>query len=178
MQTQATICLLEEATEQLGDQFRHFAIVTREVETFETEKEAEKRERDSKKKEAKKIEREAKKREKEATKRDKAARARRKGQTKEPLAASTSNPSGSAAADGSGAPVVVQNESSPVTPEGLGSPSGAEKKPKRRQVHLNISTIKFHMLGHYTPDIKTFGPTDLYSTEWVSAGLPLFVPKR
>ena len=32
---------------------------------------------------------------------------------------------------------------------------------------LNIATIKFHTIGHYPSTIRTFGPSDLYTTEWV-----------
>ena len=47
----------------------------------------------------------------------------------------------------------------------------ASGRPKR----LNISTIKFHTLGHYPSTIRFLGPTDLYSTEWVSLN-PRFLP--
>lgn len=39
---------------------------------------------------------------------------------------------------------------------------------RRRAKRMNISTIKFHTLGHYPSTIRSLGPTDLYSTEWVS----------
>ncbi|TEB23227.1 hypothetical protein FA13DRAFT_1640158, partial [Coprinellus micaceus] len=43
-----------------------------------------------------------------------------------------------------------------------GSRSGNARRPKK----LNISTVKFHALGHYPSNIRSFGPTDIYSTEW------------
>ncbi|KAF5332762.1 hypothetical protein D9611_005092 [Ephemerocybe angulata] len=47
------------------------------------------------------------------------------------------------------------------------SPSKAGKAGKTSQPKgMNLSIIKFHALGHYAPDIRRFGPTDLYSTEW------------
>ncbi|TEB31005.1 hypothetical protein FA13DRAFT_1629839, partial [Coprinellus micaceus] len=42
------------------------------------------------------------------------------------------------------------------------SRSGNARRPKK----LNISTVKFHTLGHYPSNIRSFGPTDIYSTEW------------
>ncbi|TEB21218.1 hypothetical protein FA13DRAFT_1800109 [Coprinellus micaceus] len=61
---------------------------------------------------------------------------------------------------------VVEGSTSPVSPSG-GPPTGAQgesnpRKPKR----MNISTPKFHALGHYPAVIRFVGPTDLYSTEW------------
>jgi hypothetical protein len=45
------------------------------------------------------------------------------------------------------------------------SRSGNTRRPKK----LNISTVKFHTLGHYLSNIRSFSPTDIYSTEWVSS---------
>ncbi|KAJ3534489.1 hypothetical protein NMY22_g6905 [Coprinellus aureogranulatus] len=50
MHSQATICLLEDATAQLGDHFRAFLGATSTVNTVETQREAEKRNRSTKKK--------------------------------------------------------------------------------------------------------------------------------
>lgn len=46
--------------------------------------------------------------------------------------------------------------------------SATSKSGGRRMKKLNISTVKFHALGHYPKIIRYFGPTDLYSTEWVN----------
>ena len=46
--------------------------------------------------------------------------------------------------------------------------TNASSSNARRPKKLNISTVKFHALGHYPPNIQSFGPTDLYSSEWVS----------
>ena len=43
----------------------------------------------------------------------------------------------------------------------------ARSSPLRRS--FNINTYKFHALGDYTQAIKTFGMTDSYSTQIVSA---------
>ena len=55
-------------------------------------------------------------------------------------------------------------------------PSGTEmpaSTQRRRAKRMNISTIKFHTLGHYPSTIRSLGPTDLYSTEWVSPSLSI-----
>lgn len=263
MQTAATIHLLEETTEQLGDQFREFVVATKEVETFETQREAEKRERDARRKEAEKEAKEVKKRAKEIEKKEKKEKeaekkrekdaqkkakadqkrgkgttTKAKGRTKEASTASPANVSGistfrvvqpaptregptSIAGKSMALPehnASASRQSQVVFPSGAVNPAnhhpepsvswtqptsvetlesdpnfkaspsnldqspsgqhdraaieqaenGSKKKAKRRRVHLNISTVKFHMLGHYAPDIRMFGPTDLYSTEWVS----------
>ncbi|KAF6751494.1 hypothetical protein DFP72DRAFT_816280, partial [Ephemerocybe angulata] len=54
-------------------------------------------------------------------------------------------------------------------------PPAAPKKTKRRPTQLNLSIIKFHLLGHYVRDIRRLGPTDLYSSEWVCASSFSFV---
>ncbi|KAJ3522032.1 hypothetical protein NMY22_g12062 [Coprinellus aureogranulatus] len=41
-----------------------------------------------------------------------------------------------------------------------------KRKTTRKPRKMNISTAKFHALGHYPTTIRHFGPSDLYSTEW------------
>ncbi|KAJ3527383.1 hypothetical protein NMY22_g9809 [Coprinellus aureogranulatus] len=43
---------------------------------------------------------------------------------------------------------------------------GRKGKTTRQPKGMNISTVKFHALGHYPATIRLFGPSDLYSTEW------------
>ncbi|KAJ3522964.1 hypothetical protein NMY22_g11660 [Coprinellus aureogranulatus] len=52
------------------------------------------------------------------------------------------------------------------TETGEAAEKSTTARSKRKPVKLNLHTIKFHMLGHYVPVIKSFGPTDLYSSEW------------
>jgi hypothetical protein len=58
--------------------------------------------------------------------------------------------------------LLVDSTGEPIGAANADSPSGG-----RRVKKLNISTVKFHALGHYPKIIRHFGPTDLYSTEWV-----------
>ncbi|KAJ3521791.1 hypothetical protein NMY22_g12164 [Coprinellus aureogranulatus] len=51
-----------------------------------------------------------------------------------------------------------------VTQEGENTKEST-KSTTRRSRKLNIATVKFHALGHYPGTIRSFGPTDLYSTE-------------
>ncbi|KAF5319997.1 hypothetical protein D9611_011026 [Ephemerocybe angulata] len=46
------------------------------------------------------------------------------------------------------------------------NPDTTPGKPKALPKKLNLSTPKFHTLGHYVQKIRWLGPTDLYSTEW------------
>ena len=47
---------------------------------------------------------------------------------------------------------------------------GAKPATKSKKVHeLNLKTYKLHALGHYAQAIRSFGPTDGYSTQAVSS---------
>lgn len=63
---------------------------------------------------------------------------------------------------------IVQPAPPPPAPPAATVRAGGPSSKSRRPKKLNISTVKFHSLGHYPPNIRSFGPTDLYSTEWVS----------
>ncbi|KAJ3518588.1 hypothetical protein NMY22_g13601 [Coprinellus aureogranulatus] len=63
-----------------------------------------------------------------------------------------------------GSPTVPEIQIEPTE-----SPASAEsgfKSKTRKPKKMNISTVKFHALGHYPSTIRFFGPSDLYSTEW------------
>ena len=55
--------------------------------------------------------------------------------------------------------------------------SSCRKMPVRSSplpISFNINTYKFHALGDYTQVIKSFGTTDSYSTQIVSALFPMW----
>lgn len=60
----------------------------------------------------------------------------------------------------------VPSDNNPTVDDATQGDNGG-KQLRRKPVKMNISTVKFHMLGHYVTDIKRVGPTDFYSTEWV-----------
>ncbi|KAJ3528182.1 hypothetical protein NMY22_g9519 [Coprinellus aureogranulatus] len=66
-------------------------------------------------------------------------------------------------------PIAAQGPPEPTVapPSTQDVPSSTPKSTAgRRSKKLNISTIKFHVLGHYPATIRSLGPSDLYSTEW------------
>ena len=75
--------------------------------------------------------------------------------------------------DGASAPAPVQaTQPAPAQPgpsvaTSTSKSKGGGQSKSQRSKKLNISTIKFHALGHYPSTIRFFGPTDLYSTELV-----------
>ena len=146
--TDATIALLEQVTVQLGEAFREFIHVIDTIQTTELPREAEKRARQASKKKP---------------------------------AGQTSN---GASTPGfrmvQPAPEGSQADPPPAPGPSVAAPASKRKgggnSSSQRSKKLNISTVKFHTLGHYPSTIRFFGPTDLYSTELVSYSLWLGPP--
>ncbi|KAF6741945.1 hypothetical protein DFP72DRAFT_1082869 [Ephemerocybe angulata] len=151
MQTEATIVLLEITTAHLGDQLRHFRDVTAPIKTVELAQEAKQREK-----------KEAKKKDSDTSLEDPSLapppetlhvateEAQQQPGSQAPLAETLVPLNG---------PQPDSQPTSEVLPE-------KKKRSKRQAKQYGLGTIKFHALGHYPQDIRRFGPTDLYSTEW------------
>ncbi|KAJ2920916.1 hypothetical protein H1R20_g16181, partial [Candolleomyces eurysporus] len=137
MQTEPTLVILEQATTLLGEQYRSFIEETANIKTLELPKEAERRMKAASKKSSK----------------------------------AKSSPSFrivQAAKSSSSVPILSERgvaiESNVAQVQH--PPNVRGNKTTRRAKKLNISTIKFHVIGHYPKVIRYFGPSDLFSTEW------------
>ncbi|RXW15845.1 hypothetical protein EST38_g10003, partial [Candolleomyces aberdarensis] len=137
MQTEPTLAILEQVTALLGEQYRSFIEETANIETLELPKEAERRMKAASKKSSK---------------------ARPSPSFRIVQAASSSSSVPISSERGVATESNVAQAQRPPTVRG--------NKTTRRAKKLNISTIKFHVIGHYPKVIRHFGPSDLFSTEW------------
>ena len=158
MQTDATTLLLESTTAQLGDQFREFIQATDTIETVELAREAKKSGRSTKTKQPKKKPKK-KQAKKQANKKPETTPSTEPAPTYRIVHPIDDSPT-------SVAPDAIPAEATPAPSTTVAAQDQAKtRRPKK----MNIATVKFHALGHYPSTIRFFGPTDLYSTEWVSS---------
>jgi hypothetical protein len=168
MQTEPTLVILEQTTSLLGEQYRSFIEETANIETLELPKEAERRMKAASKKSSK------------AQPSPGIVQAATSSSSV-PISSEGVSKKSSKAQAYPGFRIVqaaTSSSSVPISSEGgiaTGSkvtqkrrpPTVKENKTTRRAKKLNISTIKFHVLGHYPRVIRFFGPCDSFSSEWV-----------
>jgi hypothetical protein len=164
MQTEPTLAILEQMTALLGEQYRLFVRETENIKTLELPKEAERRMKAASKKSSKKSP------SPDSNPGPVPMPSQTTGLPGFRIIQAASNPgtvsvsSGKGIATGSG----VTRTQSPV-PARV-SPT---KQNTRRAKKLNISTFKFHAIGHYPRVIRHFGPSDLFSTLWVRSSMKI-----